>query len=361
MKTLKVSLPQIQYEIKIGPGLLNEVGDKLSEFGFKDKVALITNPDVRRLYGNKVRARLEELGYRVLLLEVPEGEEQKSLERAGRLYTELAESQAERMTPILALGGGVIGDLAGFVAATYMRGVPLIQLPTTLLAMVDSSIGGKTALNHGRLKNNIGTFYEPRLVVSDISVLNSLPKAEFENGLAECIKYGIISDAALFALIEKEVERIKAGDQELREEMIFRCASIKASLVERDERDLGVRNILNLGHTTGHAIESASGLKISHGRAVAIGLMTAALISRRRGQLEGEELARIKSLIEKAGLPTGLPGGLEREKLVQAMQYDKKRMGGKVRFILPRKIGEVFVEDEISSNLLAEVLVEQSE
>jgi 3-dehydroquinate synthase len=361
MKTLKVNLPQNQYEIKIGPGLLGGLGDNLSAFGFKDKVVLITNPEVRRLYGNGLRSHMQQDGYKVAILEVPEGEEQKSLERAGQLYTELAEFQAERMTPIVALGGGVIGDLAGFVAATYMRGVPLIQLPTTLLAMVDSSIGGKTAVNHGRLKNNVGTFYQPRLVVSDISALSSLPVAEFENGLAECIKYGIISDAMLFSLIEREIERIKAGDQQLRAEMIFRCASIKASLVEMDEKDLGVRNILNLGHTTGHAIESVSGLKISHGRAVAIGLVTASLISYRLGQLSGKELARIKALIARAGLPTKLPAGLNKEKIIQAMQYDKKRADGKVRFVLPRKIGEVFMQDETNSNLLAEVLVQQSE
>lgn len=203
MKNVKVDLAQNGYDIQIDARLLDQVGDKLKELGLTDKAVIITNPKVKDLYGNKIKADLETAGLAVAILEVPEGEEYKSLEWAGNLYNQLSDFQAERMTPILALGGGVIGDLAGFVAATYMRGVPLFQLPTTLLAQVDSSIGGKVAVNHGQLKNTIGAFYQPKLVISDLATLKTLPAKEFKNGLAEIIKYAVIIDRELFMILEK--------------------------------------------------------------------------------------------------------------------------------------------------------------
>jgi len=295
-------------------------------------------------------------GFEVIILQVPDGEEEKSLETAGRLYNELTGVYAERTTPILALGGGVIGDLAGFVAATYLRGVPLIQVPTTLLAQVDSSIGGKVAVNHDQLKNMIGAFYQPRLVVTDVGTLKTLPTKEFTNGLAEVIKYAVIWDKELFIYLEGNLDKVRALDEMTLGEIVFRTVKIKAIIVEKDERDMGLRSILNYGHTVGHAIESVSDFEMGHGEAVAIGMLAAARISNQLGFLDRREVIRLKGLIEEAGLPTKFEN-LEVGQIIQAMKHDKKVLEGKVRFILPRTIGEVFITDEVSLSLVEQVLV----
>jgi 3-dehydroquinate synthase len=282
------------------------------------------------------------------------------LETAGRLYHELAECYAERTTPILALGGGVIGDLTGFVAATYMRGVPLIQIPTTLLAQVDSSIGGKVAVNHGLLKNKIGAFYQPRLVISDITTLKTLSTGEISDGLAEAIKYGVIWDAEFFAYLESNLDQIKSLDEGVLETIVFRSAKIKAEVVAKDERDFGLRNILNYGHTVGHAIESVSELKVWHGEAVAIGMIAEAKIANKLGILDKNEVSRIKSLIDRASLPTELPS-LQLERLIQAMKHDKKILQGKIRFVLPKSVGEAFITEEVTPSLIEQTLVEWNE
>jgi 3-dehydroquinate synthase len=360
MPVLKLKFDRGDYRIEIGPNLLGEVGDRLREMGFKGKAVIIADAAVAKLYAGRLRPQLEKKDYEVALLEVPPGEENKSLERAGQLYTALADFGAERLTPVLALGGGVTGDLVGFVAATYMRGVPLIQLPTTLLAQVDSSIGGKVAVDNGRLKNYVGAFYQPRIVISDTSTLKTLPADQVNNGLAECIKYGLIRDKGLFELIESNIDKIKALEEDPLGEVILRCASIKAEIVEKDEKDLGLRNILNFGHTAGHALESLSNMSIPHGRAVAIGMMTACLISRRLGILPEADLMRIKSLIQKAGLPVNLPKEVDYAALIRLMLQDKKKQEGALRFILPEAVGKVFIQAGISPLLLKEVLKEQS-
>jgi 3-dehydroquinate synthase len=360
MKKLRARLGQSEYEIKIGAGLLRRAPREMAALGFKDKCVIITNPVLERLYGARLKADLESAGCAAGLVAVPEGEEQKSLEWAGRLYDRLCDLRAERLTPVLALGGGVIGDLAGFVAATYLRGVPLVQLPTSLLAMVDSSVGGKVAVDHGRLKNNVGTFYQPRLVLADISTFRTLPAFEMENGLAECIKYAIIRDEGLFALLERRTGDIKGGDEPLLEEIISRCVAIKAAIVEQDERDLGPRNILNFGHTIGHAIESVSNFGVPHGRAVAVGMVTAAIISVKAGYLGAADLARIEALIEKAGLSCRLPAGISLPAILSAVQYDKKKSSRGLRFVLARKIGEGFLEDGVEPALVEEALREQN-
>ncbi len=356
MREIKVRLGSNSYDIWIGSGLLMQAAHRLKEIGLAGKLVIITNPLVNRFYGTALKRNLAREGFKVSVLSVPDGEEQKSLEVAGRLYHELTDLYAERTTPILALGGGVIGDLAGFVAATYMRGVPLIQIPTTLLAQVDSSIGGKVAVNHGQLKNKIGAFYQPRLVISDISTLKTLPTSEFINGLAEVIKYGVIGDKEFFNYLERNMGRIKSLDEAVLEEVVYRSARIKARIVAKDEKDLGLRNILNYGHTVGHALESVSDFKVEHGKAVAIGMLAAARISNQLGLMEENELIRLKSLIEKAGLPTELPS-LEVAKIIQAMKHDKKISRGKIKFILSRALGEVFVTDEVSLALVERVLV----
>ena len=360
MKKVRVRLGSSSYNILIGPGLLAQTGDKLREIGFSDKLVIITDPTVKSLYGSTLKQSLTRSGFKVLILEVPEGEEQKSLETAGRLYQELTDFYAERTTPILALGGGVIGDLTGFVAATYMRGVPLIQIPTTLLAQVDSSIGGKVAVNHGLLKNKIGAFYQPRLVISDISTLKTIPAGEFSDGLAEVIKHGVICDEELFTYIERNITQIMSLNDQALEEIVFRSAKIKAMVVEKDERDFGLRNILNYGHTVGHAIESVSELKVRHGEAVAIGMVAEARISNKLGILDKNDVIRLTGVIAGAGLPTEIPG-LQLEKLIQAMKHDKKILQGKIRFVLPKTIGDVFVTDEVNPSLIEQVLVEWHE
>jgi len=356
MKKVKVRLNSHSYEIHIGSGVLRQTGHQLKELGFAGKVVIITNPIVKKLYGNALKQSLTKDGFTAIILEVPDGEEQKSLETAGRLYHGLTGHYAERTTPILALGGGVIGDLAGFVAATYLRGVPLIQIPTTLLAQVDSSIGGKVAVNHGQLKNEIGAFYQPRLVITDIDTLKTLTPKEFANGLAEVIKSAVIWDKEFFAYLERNLDQIKSLDARLLEETVFRSAKIKAEIVEKDERELGLRSILNYGHTIGHAIESASDFKMEHGEAIAIGMLAAGRISNQMGILDQSELNRLKCVIEKAGLPTKIPS-LKAKRLIQAMEHDKKVLKGKIRFVLARSIGTVFITDEVNSSLIEQALV----
>ena len=355
MRTVKVKLGSNSYEVRIGSGLLAQTGQWLKEKGFSDKLAIITDPTVNRLYGDALNQRLTEDGFRVTTLLVPEGEEQKSLETAGRLYHELTNSHAERTTPIIALGGGVIGDLAGFVAATYLRGVPLVQLPTTLLAQVDSSIGGKVAVDHGHLKNEIGAFYQPELVIADIDTLRTLPAGEMANGLAEVIKSAAIRDSDFFAFLEENIDRVKSLDENVLEEIVFHSVKIKVGVVEKDERDLGLRGILNYGHTIGHAIESVSDFRVRHGGAVATGMLAAAEISSRMGLLDQNGLLRLENLIGKAGLPTGMPG-LKLDEIIQAMQHDKKVLRGKIRFVLLESIGSAFITDEVNLSLVEQVL-----
>ena len=357
MRKVKINLGLNSYQVLIGSGLLKETGQRLKEIGFSDRLVIITNPIVQKLYGDSLKQTLLKDGFKVTILSVADGEEQKSLETAGRLYTELSKAYTERRTPILALGGGVIGDLAGFVAATYFRGVPLVQIPTTLLAQVDSSIGGKVAVNHGRLKNKIGAFYQPRLVISDTSTLKSLPPGEFANGLAEVIKSAVIRDRDFFTFIETNLDKIKSLDGGVLEEVIFRSARIKAEVVAKDETDLGVRHILNYGHTIGHAIETVADFRVNHGGAVAIGMLAAARISNKLGILDKDELARLRGVILGAALPTEIPD-LDRGKMLQAIGHDKKISGGKIKFILPKSMGDVFITDQVSLSLIEQVLAD---
>ena len=357
MKKIEVKLGKNSYSIHIGSALLADVGQQLRESGFAGKLVIITNPIVKGLYGDVLERKLAEEGFEVVILTVADGEEQKSLEVAGRLYTGLADFYAERTTPVLALGGGVIGDLAGFVAATYLRGVPFVQIPTTLLAQVDSSIGGKVAVDLGQVKNIIGAFYQPGLVISDTSTLKTLPAREFTNGLAEVIKYAIACDGEFLSYIEENLDKIKALDGEALEQVVSWSAGIKAGIVEKDERDMGLRAVLNYGHTIGHAVESASNFRMKHGEAVAVGMVAEAIISHRLGMLGESELNRLKSIIERAGLPAKMPK-LELEKVIQAIKHDKKILEGRLRFALPRSLGDTIITDEVGSSLVEQVLVD---
>ncbi|MDP6127598.1 MAG: 3-dehydroquinate synthase [Dehalococcoidales bacterium] len=360
MEKVRVKPGNNSYDVLIGAGLLARAGAILKEYGFNDKAVIVTDSAVKKLYGDSLKQGLEDDGFDAHLVEVPPGEEQKSLETAGKLYQELTDFFAERGTPVVALGGGVIGDLTGFVAATYMRGVPLIQIPTTLLAQGDSSIGGKTAVNHGRLKNKVGAFYHPRLTISDTTTLKSLLPRELSNGLAEIIKHGLILDREFFSYLEENLAKVRTLDEQVLEKVISRSAEIKAGVVEKDEFDLGLRNILNCGHTVGHALESVSELQVWHGEAVAIGMVTEARISNMLGILDRNDVDRLKSLITRAGLPTQMPD-VRPEKLIEAMKHDKKNLQGKIKFVLPRTTGEVVINEDVNISILEQVLVDQDE
>ena len=357
MKTVSVRLETTNYDIIIGTGLLSATGDHLTKLGFSGRLVLVTDSMVRKLYGEKLVQSLSATGFKVTMLAGPESEEEKTLETAARLYQELTDSFVERATPILAMGGGVTGDVAGFVAATYLRGIPLVHIPTTLLAQADSSLGGKTGVDHGHLKNKIGAFYQPGLTVSDTSTLKSLPPKLFSEGLAEVIKHAAIRDKDYFIYLEDNLDRILALDDDTLETMVARSMEIKAAVVQEDERDLGLRNILNFGHTIGHAIESVSNFQVGHGQAVAFGMVAAARISHRMEYLESADITRLQNLLERAGLRTEMPG-LDPELVIRAMQHDKKIVEGKVRFVLLHEIGNVFVTDKVNLSLVKEVLAD---
>ncbi|MBN1366978.1 MAG: 3-dehydroquinate synthase [Dehalococcoidales bacterium] len=360
MKIISVDTGNNQYDILIGSELLVKTGVKLKELGFSGKTVIITDMTVNELYGQVLESSLSGAGFETVVFTLEPGEKQKTLANAGRLFTHLSETLADRKTPVLAFGGGVIGDLAGFVAANFMRGLPLIQVPTTLLAQTDSSIGGKVAVDHGKLKNMVGAFYQPGLVISDVSLLKTLSPELLSDGLAEVIKYGVICNGNFFEYLEKNIARIKGFEKAVLEYIVYKSAAIKAGIVAQDEKDNGLRNILNFGHTVGHAIETVSNFTIGHGRAVGLGMLAAGQLSHKLGMFSPNDLARLKKIIGQAGLPVTLPD-FKIELILQAMQHDKKVTGGKVRFILAAGIGEAVISDGVSLSLVEQVLSDWNE
>ena len=357
MKKVGVELGDRSYEVRIGAGLLERLGFWLKEKGYSGRAVVITDTTVGGFYADTLSRGLKTAGFEITLFELPPGEEQKSLETAAGLYDKLTEALTERTTPVLALGGGVIGDLAGFVVATFKRGLPLVQVPTTLLAMVDSSIGGKTAVDFGRLKNLIGVFYQPVMVAADIDTLKTLPHDELANGLAEVIKAAAAESANLFKFMETNIKKAGELQPEVLENMVSDAARIKTEIVSKDEREeKGPRLILNFGHTVGHAIEAVSGFGLKHGQAVAIGMMAAAKISSRMGLLAENEVDRLEKLIRAAGLPVKMPA-LDTAAVMEAMRHDKKVKGDKIRFVLLKSMGNAFISDEVDPVLVREVLV----
>jgi 3-dehydroquinate synthase len=341
MRTLTVNLGERSYPIYIGQEILSRAGEFLRRAGLAGKVALVSNATIAGFYLEPLRDALTQAGFDVLPVLITDGEEYKNLPSLAAIYDALVSARIERKSCIVALGGGVIGDLAGFAAATYLRGVPYVQVPTTLLAQVDSSVGGKTGVNHRDGKNLIGAFYQPRLVLIDVDALATLPHRELVAGLAEVIKYAVIEDARLFDQLETSIDRLIRLDQELLIEVIATSCAIKARVVEQDEREDDYRAVLNFGHTIGHAVEAATEYRdFLHGEAVAIGMAKAAGISARHRFCDERVVKRIHDLIEKAGLPTELPTTLARERLVQAMELDKKSAGGKIKFVLCEGIGK---------------------
>ena len=350
-----VALGDRSYPIYIGDGMLGKLPEIISANGVSGRLMVISNELVARLHAAKFTDSLRAAGFQPELIVIPDGEPYKSLATAGNLYERLAQLHAERGTPIVALGGGVIGDLAGFVAATYQRGVPFIQIPTTLLAQADSSIGGKVAVNVGQLKNMAGAFYQPKMVVSDTGVLKTLPLAELQNGLAEVIKCAIIRDIRLFDYLEKNTSSLLSGETEALTYVVSHSAEVKARIVEQDEVDANLRQILNFGHTLGHAVEYATDFGVKHGTAVALGMAAASRIANRLGLLNETDLKRIIGVIAAAGLPVSMPEKRP-EALMQGMLHDKKIADGKLKFILPTGIGSITIRDDIDPKLAVEAL-----
>lgn len=342
METVTVNLQDRSYPIYIGADVLPEIGSLSRSLDLSGRGALITNPVVGSLYSQQVLSSFEANGITLSVVEVPDGEEFKSLPEAAALYEKLFPLGLDRRSPIVALGGGVIGDLAGFVAATFMRGLPLIQVPTTVVAQVDSSVGGKVGVNLPQAKNMVGAFYQPCLVLSDVCGLRTLPTREFRAGLAEVVKYGVIADKTFFEWLEANVPAILEGEETVVIHSVKTSCQIKAAFVERDERDQGIRAALNFGHTVGHALEAATRYsKLSHGEAVAIGMATAARISYQMGLCAEHVALRLERLLERIGLPTKLP--LAPEEIVKVMGYDKKVRKSLNNFVLTKDVGAVTV------------------
>lgn len=341
MRKVKVALPVNGYDITIGKGLAEELEKQIGEHKFSSRALLVTDSNVGKLYTEKVKESITKAGLQADVFVVPAGETSKSLETAEKIYTRAIELGLDRKSPIFALGGGVVGDLTGFVAATYMRGVPFVQIATSLLAQVDSSVGGKVAVNHRLGKNMIGAFYQPKFVLIDISCLESLPKREIYTGLGEIIKYGAIYDEDFFRYLEDNTEKIKALAESSLEHIIGRSCEIKADVVTQDEKEKGLRRILNFGHTMAHAIEKETGyLRYNHGEAVAIGMIGAANISRELGLLKDEDVQRLTALIEKLHLPTKAEG-VNLEAMFESTLHDKKTVNGIVHWVLLDRIGHV--------------------
>ena len=341
MQTLTVNLGERSYPIYVGDGILSRAGDFLQRAGLRGKVAVITNPTVAQLYLDAVHDSLSAAGFDVTPVLIPDGEQHKDLQSLSVIYDRLISERFERRSCVLALGGGVVGDLAGFAAATFLRGIAYAQVPTTLLAQVDSSVGGKTGVNHQEGKNLVGAFYQPRLVLIDVAVLQSLPRREFIAGLAEVIKYGVIEDPALFKLLEEKMDKLTSLDRALLTQVIATSCAIKAKVVEQDERENDYRAVLNFGHTVGHALEAATHYqKYLHGEAIGIGMAQAATISAQQGFCDQRSLERIRKLIKKAGLPLEIPREVSMQSLIQAMEVDKKSAGGKIKFVICTGIGK---------------------
>ncbi|MDR3412326.1 MAG: 3-dehydroquinate synthase [Formivibrio sp.] len=355
MRTVPLNLAQTPYDIHIGRGLL-ERADLILPLLLQKQVAIVCNSTVAPLYLEPLCTVLEAEGVHCHSIVLPDGEVFKTWETLNQIFDALLAGRCERKTTLIALGGGVVGDMTGFAAAVYQRGAPYIQIPTTLLAQVDSSVGGKTAINHPLGKNMIGAFYQPKLVLADLATLDTLPMREFSAGMAEVIKYGLIDDLAFFEWLEANMERLMARDSDALSFAIERCCRNKARVVALDERETtGVRELLNLGHTFGHAIEAGMGYGVwLHGEAVAAGMVLAALASCELGQLSTVDVDRIKALLVKAGLPVAAPR-LGAERYLDLMAGDKKVDAGRIRYVLMRRMGESYV-GELSSACVANAL-----
>jgi 3-dehydroquinate synthase len=355
IQTLQVALENRSYPIHIGSGLLQNI-DLILPYLKRKQVAIVTNTTVAPIYLKKLSKSLIEAGVSVIEIILPDGEAFKNTDTLNQIYDALLQNRCERSTTLIALGGGVIGDLTGYAAATFLRGVPFIQIPTTLLSQVDSSVGGKTGINHPLGKNMIGAFYQPKVVLADIDTLQTLPKRELSAGVAEVVKYGLIRDADFFDWLEINIEKLMALDEAVISYAIYRSCQNKAEVVAADEHEAGERALLNLGHTFGHAIENAMGYGVwLHGEAVAAGAMLAADLSKRMGWLNEEEYNRMHALLSASSLPLRAPN-LGVEKYLKLMQSDKKVENGKIRLVLQQGIGKAVITSDYDAEKLKQTL-----
>jgi 3-dehydroquinate synthase len=347
---IPVRLGARSYEIVVEPGALQTVGPRLTALGVGSRAAVVTSAPIRDLHGKAVLESLERAGFVTTLVEVPDGEAAKSLAVAEQCWDRLLRQGLDRSSTVLALGGGAVGDLAGFVSATYMRGTNFVQIPTTVLAQVDASIGGKTAIDHPQAKNLIGAFHQPRLVVVDPAAVQTLPERDFRSGLAEVIKHGIVLDGEYFVGLERDVHAILARDLDVLTRVIGGSCRLKASVVERDEREAELRAVLNYGHTIGHALEAVTGYhQWAHGEAVSLGIVAAARLAERLGLAGGDTVERQVRLLAAVGLPVGTKP-VNADDLIAAIARDKKARDGRVPFVVAPRIGAFRVVHDVPTD-----------
>ncbi len=359
-RELRVNLGERSYDIHISHGLLEQAGELITSVCKGKAAAIVTNPRIGGLYAGRLVESLEKAGVASHVITIPAGERYKNLNTVRRVYDCLLDHQIDRTGIVIGLGGGVVGDLAGFVAATYLRGVDFVQVPTSLLAQVDASVGGKVGVDLPRGKNLVGAFYQPKIVIIDTATLSTLPARELRTGLAEVIKHGIILDSKYFSFVENKMPAIKRLEPGILINTVADSCKIKANIVERDERESGLRAILNFGHTVGHALEAVTGYKkYRHGEAVSIGMVTAALISEKMGLVDRQVVERIVATIQRAGLPIKPKDKVDSKCLLEAMKLDKKVIGGRLRFVLIKAIGAAFVSDEVTPDILVNAFEEQ--
>jgi 3-dehydroquinate synthase len=358
-QTVHVRLAKRSYEIEIGAGVLDRAGLRLAERAQVTHVVVITDENVEQPHAVKVAESLAEADLEVDLLVVEPGEASKAIETAAALWEELLAAGADRKSVVVAVGGGVVGDLAGFVAATYARGIRFFQVPTTLLAQVDSSVGGKVGINLPEAKNMVGAFLQPMGVLIDTATLETLDPRQYRAGLGEVVKYGVILDADLFAYLEANVAGLVDADHDVLGHVIARCCRLKADVVEQDEREeSGLRAVLNYGHTFGHAFEALLGYgELLHGEAVAIGMLCASRLAERLGRVDGELTARQHKLLSALGLPTEVPA-IDRDRILRTMMHDKKVQHGRLRFVLPDALGHVELVGDVDSEDVRSALVD---
>jgi len=342
MQTFRVELGPASHPVHVGNAILDRLGELSRAAGIKPgPVALVTDSNVARHYSTRAAGALENSGFIPKLVVVPAGEKSKSSAVLQDLYDQMIGAEIDRGGSIFALGGGVVGDLGGFAAASYLRGIAVVQVPTTLVAQVDSSLGGKTGVNHPRAKNLIGAFHQPSAIIADVRTLITLPEREFREGLAEAIKYGAIMDAAMLTDLERDLDRILARDLGILEALVARSLRLKAAVVTADEREAGLRKVLNFGHTIGHALETSAGYgTYLHGEAVAIGMAAAATLSEKFGGLSADEGSRLVRLIQRSGLPTEMPPKFRSPDFVAALRLDKKRLESAIEFVLLQRLGK---------------------
>ena len=356
---ISVNLPENSYSIYVGNNGLSSLGKKLKELKIGKKILVVSNPEIFNYYGQITIDSLQNAGFDVNYHLIPAGESYKTYDSIAQVFDRALECKLERNSTMVALGGGVVGDMTGFASATWLRGMNFVQVPTSLLAMVDASVGGKTGINHPQGKNLIGAFHQPKLVLIDPTVLKTLPEREFKAGMAEVVKYGVIWDKDLFEQLE-EAQTLDSLDNikpTLLNDILSRSCQAKADVVAQDEKESGLRAILNYGHTIGHAIESLTNYNtFVHGEAVAIGMVAAGRIAVAMNLWNEAESQRQDKLLEKIGLPTKIPNYLKVDKIIDHLQNDKKVKDGKVRFVMPTEIGKVIITDQVTNDILSQVL-----